>query len=39
MQLALGDPAMDPDRMMELWLTAAALELGVEVAIFDQVKP
>lgn len=37
-QLALGDPAMDPDRMMELWLTAAALELGVEVAIFDQVK-
>jgi len=38
-QLALGDPAMNSDRMMELWLSAAALELGVEVDIFDQVTP
>ncbi len=36
-QLALKDPAMSSDRMMSLWLTAAALELGVEVDIFDQV--
>lgn len=37
-QLALGDPAMDSQRMMDLWLSAAARELGVEVDIFDQVK-
>jgi AcrR family transcriptional regulator len=37
-QLALGDPEMDSHRMMELWLAAAALELGVEIDIFDQVK-
>ena len=38
-QLALGDPAMNSDRMMRLWLTAAAIELGVDVKIFDQATP
>jgi AcrR family transcriptional regulator len=38
-QLALGDPAMNSERMMTLWLTAAAIELGVDVKIFDQVTP
>lgn len=37
-QLALGDPAMSSARMMDLWLTAAALELGVAVDIFDRVN-
>ena len=36
-QLALKDPAMSSDRMMSLWLAAAALELGVQVDIFDRV--
>jgi AcrR family transcriptional regulator len=36
-QLALADPAMDPDRMIRLWLQAAALELGVEVEVFYRV--
>lgn len=36
-QLALRDPAMDSARMKQLWLTAAALELGVQVELFEQV--
>lgn len=30
-QLALGDPAMTPDRMTTLWLAAASFELGAPV--------
>jgi AcrR family transcriptional regulator len=34
-QLALGDPGMTSERMIDLWLAAAALELGVDVKIFE----
>ena len=30
-QLALGDPGMTPDRMVDLWLAAASLELGADL--------
>ncbi len=30
-QLALADPDMSPDRFVRLWLTAAGLELGVDL--------
>lgn len=36
-QLALGDPGMSSDRMRQLWLAAAALELRVDPEIFDRV--
>jgi len=33
-QLALGDPDLDTTRFHELWLQAAALELGIDAAVF-----
>jgi AcrR family transcriptional regulator len=34
-QLTLEDPSIDSARMIRLWLEAAAMELGVDIAIFD----
>jgi AcrR family transcriptional regulator len=38
-QLTLQDPAMRSDRMVRLWLEAAAYEVGVDVEMFDKLTP
>ena len=38
-QVSLRDPDMSAARMTELWLTAAALELGVEPSVLVPARP